>query len=74
MGTYAIHQTLKCIREVQIHNHPSIAFEAQRDVVTHHLVHPTPQKEALSSLLKKRCAKKNASFGSEERVSILLSM
>jgi hypothetical protein len=36
-------------------------------------VHPTPQK-ALSKSIKKKWAKKDASFGSEERVSIHVSM
>jgi hypothetical protein len=55
MGTYANHQTLKCIREVQIHNHPSIAFEAQRDVVTLHLVIQHHKKKHSQVYKKEMC-------------------
>jgi hypothetical protein len=35
-------RAIKCTKEAQICRHPSIAFGAQRDVITFHMTHPMP--------------------------------
>lgn len=35
-------RVIKCTKEAQICRHPSIAFGAQKDIITFHMTYPMP--------------------------------